>query len=81
MLIFMPMKYYLTRKGKALRVHKHKLEDARIKSLNEIFSGIRVIKFMGWEESFKRLVEAIRSKELSTLVKESFLNAFSNLIW
>lgn len=81
MLLFMPLKYYFTRKGKKLRIKKHKLEDSRIKSLNEVFSGIRVIKFMGWEKSFEKLVNGIREKELNTLIKESFLNAFSHLIW
>ena len=34
--------------------------DERIKLMNEIISGIRVIKMYGWEYAFKRLISEIR---------------------
>jgi len=81
MLLFIPMNVYFARAGKKLRLKKHRLEDTRIKSLNEVFSGIRVIKFMGWEKSFEKLVNGIREKELTNLIKASLLSAVSGLTW
>ena len=81
MLVFVPVNVALTRAAKRLRLKKHELEDARIKSLNEMFIGIRVIKFMGWERSFEKLVNGIRHKELANLINASLLQALSSLCW
>lgn len=37
--------------------------DKRLKATNEIFSGIRVLKFNAWEVPFQRVVEEFRDKE------------------
>ena len=34
--------------------------DRRIKVMNEVISGIRVIKMYAWEKAFKRMVDRIR---------------------
>lgn len=41
------------------------LTDERIKMMNEIISGMRVIKMYTWEESFAKLVAEIRRYSLS----------------
>lgn len=41
------------------------LTDERIKMMNEIISGMRVIKMYTWEESFTKLVAEIRRYSLS----------------
>ena len=38
--------------------------DARLKTLTEIMQGIRIIKFMNWEESFKERIDALRTDEI-----------------
>jgi ABC-type multidrug transport system fused ATPase/permease subunit len=81
MLAFIPINVYLTRTTKRLRVKKHALQDERIKLLNEVFIGIRMIKFMGWERSFEKLVNRIREKELRNLVKAALWRALSSLSW
>lgn len=81
MLIFLPLNAYFARITKKIRLKRYKLSDARIKSLNEVFSGIRVIKFMGWEVSFEKLIKSIRGKELANLIKSSLLSALSSFTW
>ena len=34
--------------------------DKRVKVMNQVISGIRVIKMYGWEHAFKELVVSIR---------------------
>ena len=52
---------------------KHK--DKRVKSMNEILQGIKIIKLYGWEPSFEKQVGDIRDKELSILKKMAYLSA------
>ncbi|CUG06175.1 ABC transporter, putative [Bodo saltans] len=54
--------------------HKYRLElvktsDLRVKLTNELFGGIRVVKFMGWELNFLERLEQRRSQELVFLKK------------
>ena len=50
-------------------------KDSRIKIVNEVLNGMKVIKLYAWENPFKGLIMGIRGKELDVLRKYSFLNA------
>ncbi len=46
-----------------LHLHRHRsaqYTDGRVKVMNQVISGIRVIKMYGWEYAFKELVVGIR---------------------
>ena len=68
----------LTRK---LQLAQMKNKDKRIKLMNEILSGIKVIKLYGWEPSFSDQTHEIRNKEMNVLRKSAGLNAISMFIW
>ena len=36
------------------------MTDRRVKAMNEIISGIRIVKMYGWEYAFSQLVHNIR---------------------
>jgi len=55
------------------KVLKH--SDARVKMMNEILTGIRIIKFYAWERPFGKEVETIRAKEMDALTKMSYVVA------
>lgn len=42
------------------RLKSAKLTDKRINIMNEVITGIRVIKMYAWEYAFKKVVSAIR---------------------
>uniref|UniRef100_A0AAQ5YZ93 ATP-binding cassette, sub-family C (CFTR/MRP), member 3 n=1 Tax=Amphiprion ocellaris TaxID=80972 RepID=A0AAQ5YZ93_AMPOC len=63
------------------RVEQMQYKDARIKLMNEILNGIKVLKLYAWENSFKEKVLAIRQKELSVLRKTAYLGALSTMAW
>ena len=69
MLFFLPLNAFFSRLGKKIRKEKYKLQDRRIKTINEMLNGIRVIKFYGWERSFQMIIEKVREKELRNLIK------------
>lgn len=56
-------------------------KDTRIKLLNEVLNGIKVIKFYAWENPFKELITKIRKGELSILRKYTLLNAAYAFTW
>ena len=80
MLLFVPLNVYFVNVSKKLRQGKYKLQDSRIKIIGEILTGIRVIKFYGWEESFISMVKKLRIKEIASLMKAALLASFSTLV-
>ena len=79
--IFFPLNGFFVNLSKKMRKTKYEIQDSRIKMINEILNGIRVIKFYGWEESFQRIVKKLRNKEISHLIKTSLLTATSSFTW
>eukprot|EP01124_Arcella_intermedia_P029518 TRINITY_DN625_c0_g1_i1.p1 TRINITY_DN625_c0_g1~~TRINITY_DN625_c0_g1_i1.p1 ORF type:complete len:1466 (+),score=369.04 TRINITY_DN625_c0_g1_i1:648-4400(+) len=61
----------MTEIQKILMEHK----DKRTKVLNEVLQGIRVIKFFAWEESYKKIIRAVRSEELRSLIEYWIVSA------
>ena len=52
-----------------------KLKDSRMKTMNEILDGMKVLKLYAWEPSFQTQVEKIRTTEVDNLKKLSYLQA------
>merc|ERR1712176_909274 len=49
--------------------------DKRVKLMNEILTGIRIIKFYAWEKPFGKEVGRLREKEMIALAKLSYISA------
>ncbi|XP_051154764.1 probable multidrug resistance-associated protein lethal(2)03659 isoform X2 [Leptopilina boulardi] len=49
--------------------------DERLRLMNEIISGVQVIKMYAWEKPFSHLVNQLRAKEISAIKKCSFVDA------
>jgi ATP-binding cassette subfamily C (CFTR/MRP) protein 1 len=57
-----------------------KFSDARIKLINEMFSGIRIVKLMAWETAFATKVYAQRSAELDAKQRTACVGALNNTL-
>uniref|UniRef100_A0A673IE20 ATP-binding cassette, sub-family C (CFTR/MRP), member 3 n=1 Tax=Sinocyclocheilus rhinocerous TaxID=307959 RepID=A0A673IE20_9TELE len=64
----------------AFIVEQMKHKDDRIKLMNEILNGIKVLKLYAWEVSFKEKILQIRQKELTVLRKTAYLSALSTMV-
>jgi len=51
-----------------------KCSDARVKMINEVLSGIRIIKFYAWEKPFGNEIFKIREKELEALTTLTYVS-------
>ena len=52
-----------------------KFSDLRVKMMNEILAGIRIIKFYAWERPMGKEVGGLRGKELEALTKLAYTSA------
>ncbi|KAL2081656.1 hypothetical protein ACEWY4_023509 [Coilia grayii] len=51
--------------------------DSRIRIMNEVVSGIRIIKMYAWEKPFSALVSEVRRKEISNIMNSSYLRGLN----
>nr|KAG5700435.1 hypothetical protein BaRGS_010348 [Batillaria attramentaria] len=81
MVLLIPLNGFLAVKSRQYQMQQMKLKDARLKLMNEVLSGMKVLKLYAWESSFEQKVTDIRDKELVVLRKSAYLNAFSTFTW
>ena len=58
-----------------------KFKDERMTILNEVFGGIKVIKFYGWEPSFMHRIRDVRNKEVNNLKKFAWMDSAFQMIF
>merc|ERR1711871_1869883 len=63
-----PMNVYLFSTLARLRKKLLVLKDGRVKLMNEILAGIRIIKYYAWEIAFEGKVNELRGRELTILM-------------
>ena len=81
MIILIPINGWTTSVAKKLQVRQMKLKDERVKAMNEVLSGAKIIKLYGWEQAFIDKVNAIRNKELSILRKFNYFVCLLQALW
>uniref|UniRef100_A0A4W3IKN0 Multidrug resistance-associated protein 1 n=1 Tax=Callorhinchus milii TaxID=7868 RepID=A0A4W3IKN0_CALMI len=81
MILLVPINSMIAMKTKDLQVTQMKEKDNRIKLMNEILNGIKVIKLYAWELAFKEKVMQIRRKELKVLKNAAYFSAVSTFTW
>ncbi|XP_019738045.1 multidrug resistance-associated protein 4-like isoform X2 [Hippocampus comes] len=75
--ILIPAQTMFGRLFSKLRADTAVLTDDRIRTMNEVLSGIRVIKMCGWEKPFAVLVDEVRRMEISKVMKSSYLRGLN----
>ncbi|XP_063327094.1 multidrug resistance-associated protein 1 [Pelmatolapia mariae] len=81
MVLMVPVNAVIAMKTKAYQVAQMKSKDNRIKLMNEMLNGIKVLKLYAWELAFKGKVSEIRESELRVLKKAAYLGAVSTFTW
>jgi hypothetical protein len=56
-------------------------KDDRLKMMNEVLNGMKVLKLYAWEPSMEKRICDIRVKEMALSRKSAYLTAFSTLSW
>ncbi|XP_057563172.1 ATP-binding cassette sub-family C member 4-like [Hippopotamus amphibius kiboko] len=61
----------------SLRSKTAALVDDRIRTMSEVITSIKTIKMCAWEKSFEDLITSLRRKEISKILKSSYLRGVS----
>uniref|UniRef100_A0AAX7VVL3 Cystic fibrosis transmembrane conductance regulator n=1 Tax=Astatotilapia calliptera TaxID=8154 RepID=A0AAX7VVL3_ASTCA len=77
LLILMPVQSMFGRLFSKFRSKTATLTDSRIRTMNEVVSGMRIIKMYAWEKPFAALVSEVRRKEISKIMKSSYLRGLN----
>jgi ABC-type multidrug transport system fused ATPase/permease subunit len=75
MLSFLPISTFASHFQRRFQTKQMQLKDERIKMVNEILSGIKVVKFNAWENAMQKLVEGIREQELRCIRAHSLIRS------
>ncbi|XP_067646383.1 probable multidrug resistance-associated protein lethal(2)03659 [Eurosta solidaginis] len=73
MLLFLPLQAYLGKRTSVLRLRTALCTDERVRMMNEIISGIQVIKMYAWEKPFGKMVQEARRKEMKSVRTVNFI--------
>ncbi|XP_005176236.1 multidrug resistance-associated protein 1 isoform X1 [Musca domestica] len=81
MIVLIPVNGVIANRIKTYQIRQMKYKDERVKLMNEVLSGIKVLKLYAWEPSFEKQVLEIREKEIATLKSTAYLNASTSFLW
>uniref|UniRef100_A0A8C5WWI1 ABC-type glutathione-S-conjugate transporter n=1 Tax=Laticauda laticaudata TaxID=8630 RepID=A0A8C5WWI1_LATLA len=81
LVLLIPLNAVLVTKSRRIQVKNMKHKDERMKIMNEILNGIKILKFFAWELSFQKQVEKIRAWELKGLLHFFHLQSFGIFIF
>uniref|UniRef100_A0A3Q1KB76 ABC-type glutathione-S-conjugate transporter n=1 Tax=Anabas testudineus TaxID=64144 RepID=A0A3Q1KB76_ANATE len=77
-ILIFPLNGIIAKKRSKLQVKiQMKFMDGRIRLMNEILNGIKILKFYAWEKAFLEQVLGYREKELKALKKSQILYSIS----
>ncbi|KAF9323699.1 hypothetical protein BGZ91_003419 [Linnemannia elongata] len=80
-LIMIPVQGIIGKYFTKAKAGKLESMDGRIRIMNEILSGIKIVKLYGWEDSFKERVATFRNRELSSLRKIGTIFSFMSIMF
>lgn len=78
LLILIPFQGWLGKQASNLRLKTAHRTDYRVHIMNEIITGIQVIKMYTWEKPFAKLVSQSRKKEINQITKSSYIRGIMN---
>ncbi|XP_049281512.1 multidrug resistance-associated protein 1-like isoform X1 [Anopheles funestus] len=75
MILMTPVSGVVAAKLKTHQVAQMKLKDERVKKMNEILGGIKVLKLYAWEPSFQDSILKVRKDEIGILKRMAYYGA------
>ncbi|KAF9935782.1 hypothetical protein BGZ67_002988 [Mortierella alpina] len=80
-LVMMPVQGIIAKFFTKAKSQKLESMDHRIRVMNEILSGIKIVKLYGWEDSFRDRVAVFRNRELASLRRIGTVFSFMSIMF
>ncbi|XP_069836112.1 ATP-binding cassette sub-family C member 2-like [Dendropsophus ebraccatus] len=81
MILLIPINAVLATKSESFMTKNMENKDKRMKIMNEILNGIKILKLYAWEPSFEKQVQDIREKELKDMLHFAYLFSVSEFVF
>nr|ALU63337.1 canalicular multispecific organic anion transporter 1 [Oryzias melastigma] len=81
MVLMVPINGLLATQARKFQVENMKFKDKRMKIMNELLNGVKILKLFAWEPSFQAQVESIRGEELKVMKKFAYVSSVSIFIF
>ena len=81
MILLIPLNGVIAIKLKQIQVRQMNKKDHRVKMMNEILSGIKVLKLYAWEPSFEDNIKDTRNEEVNILKEAAYYSAGTYFVW
>ncbi|ETN62869.1 multidrug resistance-associated protein 1 [Anopheles darlingi] len=75
MVLITPVSGVIATKMRDAQVAQMKIKDDRVKKMNEILGGIKVLKLYAWEPSFQDNILTVRNEEIGILKRMAYYGA------
>merc|ERR1719402_452060 len=72
MILLVPINTILVFNMRKIQIQQMKTKDARMKKMNELLRGIKILKLYAWENSFMEEVKKIRDEEIKLMKRMSY---------
>ncbi|CAD5119335.1 DgyrCDS7955 [Dimorphilus gyrociliatus] len=81
LVVILPINAVIIKYQKKFQTEQLKFTDSRIKLVNQMLNGIKVLKLYAWEKLFEEKIAEKRSNELDVLKRAAYLNSFGTFVW
>jgi ATP-binding cassette subfamily C (CFTR/MRP) protein 1 len=81
MILLIPVNAWLSARMKKFQIANMRYKDQRMKAMNEVLEGVKVLKLYAWEPSFEQQVNDIRDREVDNLKQLSYLGAVQTFLF
>ncbi|KAF2879992.1 hypothetical protein ILUMI_26180, partial [Ignelater luminosus] len=81
MIILIPVNGAIVKRLSVVQFKQLAKKDERVKIINEVLNGIKVLKLYAWEPSFEAQISKIRNKEIQLLKQGALVNAGMSFIF
>lgn len=81
MIVLIPVNGVIAAVTRKLHMKMMKQKDVRVKKMNELLQGIKILKLYAWEPSFQQEVEQVRNGEMDIMLSMAYLSSGTAFIW
>ncbi|CAG7825609.1 unnamed protein product, partial [Allacma fusca] len=81
MILLVPVTALVANLREKMQTEQMEAKDERVNLINEVLSGIKVLKFYAWEPSFEEEIKKIRQKEINIFKKQAYVDCFGEFVW